>query len=79
MKMIIIYDLYPLVFFCLFKSYLFILFVLGHHCCVQIFSGSDEGVLFLLQFTGFSLPWFLLLQSTGSRHVGFSNGSAWAQ
>ena len=28
--------------------------------------------------TGFSLQWFLLLQSTGSRHVGFSSCSTQA-
>ena len=29
--------------------------------------------------TGFSLRWLLLLQSTGSRHVGFSSCGTWAQ
>ena len=28
---------------------------------------------------GFSLQWLLLLQSTGSRHVGFRSCSTWAQ
>ena len=28
---------------------------------------------------GFSLQWFLLLQSTGSRHTGFSSCGMWAQ
>ena len=32
-----------------------------------------------LRCTGFSLWWLLLLQSTGSRHVGFSSCSPWAQ
>ena len=32
----------------------------------------------LLQCTGFSLQWLLLLQSTGSRRVGFSRCDAWA-
>ena len=32
-----------------------------------------------LQSTGFSLRWLLLLQSTGSRCVGFSSCSTWAQ
>ena len=32
-----------------------------------------------LQCTGFSLQWLLLLQSMGSRHVGFSNCGTWAQ
>ena len=29
--------------------------------------------------TGFSLQWLLLLQSTGSRCMGFSSYSTWAQ
>ena len=33
----------------------------------------------LLQCAGFSLRWFLLLRSMGSRHVGFSNCGTWAQ
>ena len=32
-----------------------------------------------LQCAGFSLWWFLLLWSTGSRHVGFSSCGTWAQ
>ena len=28
---------------------------------------------------GFSLQWLLLLQSTGSRHAGFSSCGTWAQ
>ena len=32
-----------------------------------------------LRCTGFSLWWLLLLRSTGSRYVGFSNCSMWAQ
>ena len=33
----------------------------------------------LLPCVGFSLPWLLLLQSTGSRCTGFSSCSTWAQ
>ena len=33
----------------------------------------------LLQCMGFSLWWLLLLQSTGSRSVGFSSCGRWAQ
>ena len=33
----------------------------------------------LLQCMGFSLRWFLLLWSMGSRHVGFSSCSTWAR
>ena len=32
-----------------------------------------------LRCAGFSLRWLLLLQSTGSRRVGFSSCGAWAQ
>ena len=32
-----------------------------------------------LRCTGFSLQWLLLLQSMGSRHVGFSSCGTWAQ
>ena len=32
-----------------------------------------------LRCAGFSLRWLLLLRSTGSRHVGFSSCSMWAQ
>ena len=32
-----------------------------------------------LQCAGFSLQWLLLLQSTGSRHTGFSSCGTWAQ
>ena len=32
-----------------------------------------------LQCAGFSLWWLLLLQSTGSRHTGFSSCGMWAQ
>ena len=33
----------------------------------------------LLWCAGFSLQWLLLLQSTGSRHAGFSSCASWAQ
>ena len=32
-----------------------------------------------LRCAGFSLRWLLLLQSMGSRHVGFSSCGMWAQ
>ena len=32
-----------------------------------------------LYFMGFSLQWFLLLHSTGSRHAGFRICSMWVQ
>ena len=39
---------------------------------------AESGGYSLLRCTGFSLRWLLLLQSTGSRHVGFSSCSSWA-
>ena len=38
-----------------------------------------SGGYYTLQCMGFSLWWLLLLQSTGSRHAGFSSCSTWAQ
>ena len=44
---------------------------LGLHYYVQAFSSCSEwGLLFLLHGMGCSLWWLLLLQSTGSRHMG---------
>ena len=34
---------------------------------------AASGGYSLLRYTGFLLQWLLLLQSTGSRHVGFSS------
>ena len=53
--------------------YLF-LAALGLCCCTWAFSScGEQGLLFLVVRAGFSLRWFLLLRSTGSRHVGFSS------
>ena len=38
-----------------------------------------ERSCFSLSCAGFSLWWLLLLQSTGSRHTGFSSCSVWAR
>ena len=40
---------------------------------------AASGGYSLLRCTGFSLQWLLLLQSTGSRRVGFSSCGTWAQ
>ena len=54
-------------FVCLFMA------ALGLCCCVWAFSScGEQGLL-----AGFSLRWLLLLQSTGSRHLGFSNYGMW--
>ena len=50
-------------------------FVAAHGLSLVAASGGYS----LLQCMGFSLWWLLLLQSTGSRHAGFSNCSVWAQ
>ena len=64
-------------FICLFV-YLF-LAVLGLRCCAWAFSSCGERGYSSLRCMGFSLRWLLLLQSTGSRHAGFSSGGSWAQ
>ena len=43
---------------------------LGLHCCSGFSLVAVNG--------GFSLRWLLLLQSTGSRHTGFSSCGSWA-
>ena len=56
-----------------FKFYLF-LAALGLRCCTQAFSSCGEwGLLFV------AVPGLLMLQSTGSRHVGFSSCGMWAR
>ena len=67
--------------FIIFKNYLFILFFWLHWvfvatCGFSLVSAS--GGYSSLQFTGFSLWWRLLLQSTGSRVQGLSSCSAQA-
>ena len=53
--------------------YLF-LAALGLCCCARAFSScSEQGLLFLV------VCGLLLLQSTGSRHAGFSSCGTWAQ
>ena len=72
MKMIIIYDLYPLVIFvCLFVlRFIYLLCLCWVIVAVHRFSlVLMKGYYPLLQLPGFSLPWLLLLQSTGPRHV----------
>ena len=50
-------------------------FVAAHELYLVAASGGYSS----LQCAGFSLWWLLLLQSTGSRCVGFSSCGAWAQ
>ena len=65
----------PLLFFFFFKFYLFIyfwlrgVFVAARELSLVVASGGYS----LLQCTGFSLQWLLLLWSMGSRCVGFSS------
>ena len=61
---------------CLFLSFwLFWVFFAAHGLSL-IAESRDYS---LLQCMGFSLQWLLLLQSTGSRHTGFSSCSMQAQ
>ena len=52
--------------------------VLGLHCFTGFSLVVASGGYSLLQCTGFSLWWLLLLRSTGSRHLGFSSCGSWA-
>ena len=52
---------------------------LGIHGCKGISLVAMSGGYSLLCCSDFSLWWLLLLQSTGSRHLGFSSCSTWAQ
>ena len=40
---------------------------------------TESGGYYSLQYVSFSSQLLLLLQSTGSRHMGFSSGSPWGQ
>ena len=45
----------------------------GLRCCTQAFSSCSQQGYSSLWCAGFSLRWLLLLQSTGSKHTGFSS------
>ena len=49
-------------------------FVAVHRLSLVVVSGGYSS----LWCAGFSLRWLLLLQSTGSRHTGFSSCGMWA-
>ena len=51
---------------------------IGLRCFVWASSSCGEQGLFSLQCTGFSLPWLLLLWSTGSGYMGFGSWSTQA-
>ena len=60
------------------------LFIYFWQCCVFIAARGLSLVAVRGGYSswwcvGFSLQWLLLLQSTGSRHVGFSTCGVWAQ
>ena len=69
---------------CIFFFNLFILFIYFWLCWVFV-AGRGLSLVAVsggyspLRCTGFSLRWLLLLQSTGSRHVGFSSCGMRAQ
>ena len=62
-------------FFCFFVFWLHWVFIAARGLSPVVASGGYSS----LQCAGFSLQWLLLLRSTGSRCVGFSSCSAWAQ
>ena len=54
--------------------------MVGLCCCMQGFSRCCNQEILFVWCTGFSLRWFLLLQSAGSGYLaGFSSCSMWAQ
>ena len=53
--------------------------MLSLYCCLGFSLVAVSKGSFLLWCSGFSLQWLLLLWSSGSRHMGFSNCCAWAQ
>ena len=56
------------------KKLFIYLAVLGLRCCTRAFSSCGErGIYSLLRCAGFSLPWLLLLQSTGSGRAGIGS------
>ena len=60
--------------------YLFIFGCIGSSLLRAGFSlVAASGGYSSLRCAGFSLQWLLLLQSTGSRHTGFSSCGTWAQ
>ena len=73
------YFLYFFIFNFLNKFIYLFLAMLGLHCCACSFSSRGEQGYSSLWCTGFSLRWLLLLRSTGSRRIGFSSCSTWAQ
>ena len=57
-----------------FKKFIYLfLAALGLRCCARAFSSCGKQGLLFLQCVGFSLRWLLLLQSTGSRLMGFNS------
>ena len=50
--------------------------MLSLRCCAQAFSSCGQRGYISLRGTDFSLRWLALLQSAGSRHLGFSSCSA---
>ena len=63
-----------------FSLFVWFLAALGLRCCARAFSlAAASGGYSSLWCAGLSLWWLLLLQSTGSRCVGFSSSGTWAQ
>ena len=77
----------PAAVFCSFSSctifflkkliYFWLCWVFSAACGLSVVMAS--GSYSLLCWAGFSLRWLLLLQSTGSRHLGFCSCGTWAQ
>ena len=70
-------DFLKKIFFSFF--YFIFLAVLGLRCCARASLVVASGGYASLRCMGFSWPWLLLLQSTGSRNAGFSSCGTRAQ
>ena len=71
---VVVFKIY-FIFGCVAFSWLRCVFVAAH----RLFSSCGEGGCSSLRCVGFSLWWLLLLQSMGSRRVGFSSCGMQAQ
>ena len=65
-------------FYCFPYLVIYLMAALGLRCCVRSLV-VESGGYSSLRCVGFSLQWFLLLWSTGSRRAGFSSCGMWAQ
>ena len=77
----------PMSFFFFFLNFIYLFVCLFIYLCLHWVFVAARGLSLVVasggysswRCTGFSLQWLLLLQSTGSRRLGFSSCGSWAQ